>query len=310
MAWQRLPAHFKERSVNSLYKGVDKYIKYIFTLPTLLFVILCVTYPLIYTFQLGFHEWSMSVSIPKNWVGLRNYIELLTDSRTWDAFWRTIVYTFIVVVVETVLGVVFALMLAKIKRGTNIIRTVFLLPMVATPVAVGIVWKLIYEPTIGVGNMILTGLGFKASTFLGSAHTVLPSLILIDIWQWTPMVMLVVLAGISGLSDDIYESARIDGANEMQQIFKITLPLLLPTILMAVLLRVIDALKTFDIIYATTQGGPGYSSENLNILSYRYAFEYFYMGKASALLIIFFFVVFFFAMLYVVMKNKLESRYE
>lgn len=291
-------------------KWVDKHVKWIFTMPTILFVLLCVTYPILYTLQLSFCDWGMSANIPKKFIGIQNYVEIFSDSRFWDAFWRTIAYTVIAVVIETILGVSIALLLGKIKRATGVIRTVFLLPMVATPVAVGIVWKLIYDPTIGLANIILRKVGLAPSAWLGSSETVFPSLIIIDIWQWTPMIMLMVLAGISGLGDDIFESAKVDGANEFQLINKIQLPLLAPTILMAVLLRVIDALKTFDIIYSTTTGGPGYSSENLNILSYRYAFEYFYMGKASALLVIFFLVVLFFAILYMVLKNRIERRYE
>ncbi|MBC8572758.1 carbohydrate ABC transporter permease [Jingyaoa shaoxingensis] len=291
-------------------KWVNKNIKWIFTAPTIIFILLCVTYPILYTLQLSFCEWGMSANIPKKFVGLQNYIEIFSDSRFWDAFWRTINYTLIAVAIETILGVAIALLLGKITRHTGIIRTVFLLPMVATPVAVGMVWKLIYDPTIGLANLILRKVGLPTSAWLGSSDTVFSSLIIIDIWQWTPMVMLMVLAGISGLGADVFESAKVDGANEMQLITRIQLPLLAPTILMAILLRVIDALKTFDIIYSTTTGGPGYSSENLNILSYRNAFEYFYMGKASALLIVFFIVVLVVAILYMLLKARIERRYE
>ncbi|MCD7737314.1 MAG: sugar ABC transporter permease [Lachnospiraceae bacterium] len=291
-------------------KWVDKHAKWIYPLPTVIFILLCVTYPLLYTLDLSFYDWGMSSIKPKEFIGIQNYIEIFSDSRFWDAFWRTIAYTVIAVSIETVFGIAIALLLGKIKRATGLIRTIFLLPMVATPVAVGIVWKLIYEPTIGLANMFLKALGLPASTWLSGSDTVFQSLIIIDVWQWTPMIMLMVLAGISGLSEDVFESARVDGANERQLITKIQLPLLAPTILMAVLLRVIDALKTFDIIYSTTSGGPGYSSENLNILSYRYAFEYFYMGKASALLVIFFVLVMAVAVVYMIVKNRIERRYE
>ena len=291
-------------------KWVNKNIKWIFTAPTIIFVLLCVSYPLLYTIRLSFCEWGMSSTKPAEFIGLQNYIEIFSDSRFWDAFGRTIYYTVIAVGIETILGVSIALLLGKVKRATGVIRTVFLMPMVATPVAVGMVWKLIYDPTIGLANQILRQVGIAPQAWLGSSETVMPSLILIDIWQWTPQIMLIVLAGISGLGDEIFESAKVDGANELQLISKIQLPLLSPTILMAVLLRIIDALKTFDIIYSTTTGGPGYSSENLNILSYRNAFEYFYMGKASAYLIIFFLIVLSFAVLYMILKRRIERRYE
>lgn len=291
-------------------RWVDKNIKWIFTAPTIIFVLVCVSYPLLYTIRLSVCDWGMSATQAPEFIGLENYIEIFKDSRFWDAFWRTLYFTVIAVGIETILGVSIALLLGKIKRATGVIRTVFLMPMVATPVAVGMVWKLIYDPSIGLANMILRKVGLTPQAWLGSPDTVMPSLILIDIWQWTPQIMLIVLAGISGLGDEIFESARVDGANEIQLISKIQLPLLSPTILMAVLLRIIDALKTFDIIYSTTTGGPGYSSENLNILSYRNAFEYFYMGKACAYLIIFFLVVLSFAILYMILKRRIERRYE
>jgi len=291
-------------------RWVNKHIQHIFMAPTIIFVLALVTFPIVYTIRISMSTWTMGTAESIDFVGLHNYVDFLKDERFWNAFARTISYTLIAVGVEMVLGVAIALLISKIKKRTNIVRTVFLLPMVATPVAVGILWKLMYDPTIGVFNMILSALGLPTSSWLSSSGSVFSSLIIMDIWEWTPMIMLMVFAGISGLGDDMFESAKVDGANERQTIFKITLPLLAPTILMAVLLRMIDALKTFDQIYSTTSGGPGYSSENLNILSYRYAFEYFYMGKACALLMIFFLVVLAFALLYLVAKKWIERRYQ
>lgn len=288
----------------------NKGAKYIFTLPTLIFVVVCVSYPMLYTLNLSFHDWKMSANVAKEFVGLQNFMDFFQDERFWGAFWRTIYFTFVAVTVEGVLGVVFALLLDKINRGSNVIRTVFLMPMVATPVAVGILWKLIFDPTIGLANQILRFLGLPVSSWLGSAETVMQSLMIIDIWQWTPSIMLMVLAGLSGLDTQVVESARVDGASEVQVITQIKLPILLPTIMMSVLLRLIDCLKTFDIVYSTTTGGPGYASENLNILSYKYAFEYFQMGKACTLLLIFFVVVCGFALLFTLFRRRLERRFE
>ena len=288
----------------------DKKSKYVLTIPTLVFVVVCVSYPMLYTINLSFYDWKMSANVAKEFIGLQNFMGFFQTSRFWDAFWRTIWFTFAAVCIESMLGVTFALILGKIRKASNVIRTVFLMPMVATPVAVGILWKLIFDPTIGLANQILKFLGLPISTWLGSSATVMSSLIIIDVWQWTPSIMLMVLAGLSGMDDQVLESARVDGANEWQTIWKITLPLLMPTIMMAILLRLIDCLKTFDIIYSTTTGGPGYSSENLNILSYRYAFEYFQMGNASALLLIFFVVVCGFALLFSFFRKRLERRFE
>lgn len=291
-------------------KWANKNIKWIFIMPTIIFVLLMITYPLIYTFRLSLSDWKMGKDQAMNFVGLQNYINYFKDQRFWDAFVRTLLYTFFAVGIEAILGVAIALIVGRIKKRTNVIRTVFLLPMVATPVAVGIVWKLMYDPSIGVFNMILRGVGLPTSSWLSSPNSVFPSLLLMDIWEWTPMIMLMVLAGMSALPDDVFESARVDGASSFKLIWRIQLPLLMPTILMAVLLRMIDALKTFDQIYSTTSGGPGYSSENLNILSYREAFENFYMGKASSLLILFFLLVLLVAIIYIFSKKWVERRFQ
>jgi len=191
-------------------------------------------------------------------------------------------------VIETVLGVAIALILNRDMRGKNVIKTLFLLPMVATPVAVGMVWLLMYEPSIGVINYFLKLLGLPQGLWLASPAQALGSLILVDVWQWTPMITLIVLAGLAALPSEPYEAALVDGASTLQSIRLITLPLLQPTILAAMTLRAIDAFKTYDIIYTMTQGGPGYATETLNIYSFVLGFQYFQMGKASALLIIFF----------------------
>ncbi|HAN94245.1 MAG TPA: sugar ABC transporter permease, partial [Firmicutes bacterium] len=183
---------------------------------------------------------------------------------------------------------VIALILNRDMRGKNVIKTLFLLPMVATPVAVGMVWLLMYEPSIGVINYFLRMLGLPQGLWLASPAQALGSLILVDVWQWTPMITLIVLAGLAALPSEPYEAALVDGASTLQSIRLITLPLLQPTILAAMTLRAIDAFKTYDIIYTMTQGGPGYATETLNIYSFVLGFQYFQMGKASALLIIFF----------------------
>ncbi|MDE6959372.1 MAG: sugar ABC transporter permease, partial [Lachnospiraceae bacterium] len=187
--------------------------------------------------------------------------------------------------------------------------TAFLLPMVATPVAVGLVWRLIYEPSIGIANQICMWLGVGRQPWLGALDMALWALLIVDIWQWTPMVMLVVLAGATALPLDVLESAQVDGAGKWQLVRNIILPLLRPAILTALLLRMIDILKTFDLIYSTTQGGPGYATETLNILSYREAFEYFKFGRASATLVVFFLTVFLIAIVFIKFKNKVEVEY-
>ena len=170
-------------------------------------------------------------------------------------------------------------------------KLLLLLPLVATPVAIGISWNLFYDPTIGLANHVLRLVGLAPIRWVYDAATVLPSLAIVDIWQWTPMITLIVLAGLAGLSSEPYESARVDGASSAQILRRITIPMVMPTILTAAILRSIDALKTFDIIFAMTGGGPGYTSETLNIMAFKYSFEYFRMGQSSVILVFLFLLV-------------------
>jgi len=172
----------------------------------------------------------------------------------------------------------------------------------------GYVWKVIFDSSIGLVNVLLRFFGQKAVNWF-SASNVFKMLMIVEVWAGTPLIMLIVLAGITGLSADIYEAAKIDGANSIQITYKITLPLLSPTIVMAFLLRGIEVLKIYDVIYAITAGGPNQSTENLNLLVYTYAFDYMQMGKASALMIIFFSVVMAFALVSMLGKKQIETKY-
>jgi multiple sugar transport system permease protein len=190
-----------------------------------------------------------------------------------------------------VLGLMIALLLNKPFRANNVVKTLILLPMVATPVAMGMAWLLMLEPTIGVVNAFLRMVGLPTQPWLASPQQALPSLMLVDIWEWTPMVALIALAGLASLPEEPIEAAVVDGASPFQRFWHVLLPLLAPTLIVAMLLRSIDALKTFDIIYTMTQGGPGFATETINIYSYVQGFSYFQMGKASSLLVVFFAIV-------------------
>ncbi|MFC6233054.1 carbohydrate ABC transporter permease [Paenibacillus allorhizosphaerae] len=284
----------------------DRNIKWIYTLPALLFVLLMMVFPILYTLRISFYEWSMSATTPPKWVGLSNYIDLFKDGRFWHAVTSTFYFTFAAIIMQTILGVAIALLLYREFRGKNIVKTLFLLPMVATPVAMGLVWLLIYEPSIGVANQLLKALGLPPMLWLASPSQVIPSLVIIDIWEWTPMIALIVMAGLSTLPSEPYEAADVDGATAWQKFSYITLPLLRPTIIVAVMLRLIDVLKTFDIIYSTTQGGPNLASETLNLYGYVLGFQYFKLGMASSLLVIFFALVLGLTLALIWIRKRLE----
>jgi multiple sugar transport system permease protein len=276
----------------SVSRWIDRHIKWVFSLPAVLFILIMMAFPIGYTVYISLTEWSMSALQPPKFVGLLNYTKMLThDIRFLKAAWRTFSFTAMAVSIEAVLGVMLATLLNRDFPGKNFIKTLFLLPMVATPVAIGMVWLLMFEPTIGFMNYFIGKFGIPPQVWLGSEAMALPSLALVDIWQWTPMIALIVLAGLVSLPHDPFEAAAVDGASSWQVFWKITLPMLRPTIGVAIILRTIDALKTFDIIYAMTQGGPNYATETLNIYGYTLGFSYFQMGTASSLLMIFFAIV-------------------
>lgn len=283
---------------------VERNIKWVFTLPAVLFVAIMMVAPVGYTLWLSFNDWNMSNIQPPLWVGLRNYIDLFQDEAFIKSLWLMFYFTIVSVFFETVLGILLAMLMNQNFVGKGLVKTLFLLPMVATPVAVGLVWILIYEPNIGIANVFFKAIGLTPQEWLASPTLVMPSLIFIDIWEWTPMIALIVLAGLVSLPKDPYEAAMIDGASGLQVFQKITLPLLKPTIYSAVLLRLIDALKTFDIIYATTQGGPGTSSQTINIYGYVLGFQYFKIGEASALLMIFFIIVLSISIFTILLRKK------
>lgn len=281
---------------------LDRHLKWVFTLPAVLFIGLMIAFPIVYTGKISLYEWSMSAITPPKWVGLDNYAQLLKDPKFWNSMVLTLYHSSVSILLETVLGVAVALLFSRPFAGKRLVKTVMMLPMVATPVSIGLVWLLIYEPSIGLANQLLRKLGLSTQEWLGSVTQVMPSLILIDVWEWTPMIALIVIAGLATLPSDPYESADVDGATSLQKLVHITLPLLLPTIMTAVILRIIDLLKTFDTIYATTQGGPNFASQTLNLMIFDLAFVNFKLGSASALLIVFFLLIL--AMIFILMAIR------
>lgn len=247
-----------------------------------------VIYPLGYTLYMSLTDWTMSSVTGPNFTGIENFIKLFKDKYFTSSIVLTLKYSALSLVFEMFVGLVLALMLNRKKMFMrNVAKTIMLIPMSMTPVAVGMIWKLLMDPAIGLFNYALKAIGMAPCEWLGSTKTVLSSLILIDVWEWSPMVALIILAGLSSISSDIDEAAIMDGANYMQRVIHITIPMTLNTILTAALLRLIDVLKTFDIIYSTTQGGPAFQSQTINIYSYLYAFQYYKYGYASASMIVF-----------------------
>ncbi|TQL47248.1 carbohydrate ABC transporter membrane protein 1 (CUT1 family) [Homoserinimonas aerilata] len=272
----------------------NRHRKWLFASPAMIIVGLLIAIPLVWTIYLSLTNSEGSVRSEHDFIGFDNYAEVFADfDRFWPAVWRTFLFTGGVLIVELVLGMAIALLLWRPFRGERWVRVAILLPLVATPVAVGMMWKLIFDPNIGFANQMLAFFGIPAQPWLSGELTALPTLMFVDIWQWTPMVVLILLAGLTSLSDEPDEAARIDGANSWQRFWFVTLPLMRSTVIVAILLRSIDALKTFDILYATKGKGGGsfHEVETLNVYAYGLSFDYNDYGVASAVLIIFFLLI-------------------
>ena len=266
------------------YARRGKYIR--FTLPALLVVLAVIVFPWIFTLWMSLNDWQIGQS--QAFVGLQNFAGLLRDERFLGSIGRTIYYTVLAVVVPVVLGVLSALVFHQRFPWRGLLRGIFILPMMATPVAVALVWTMMFHPQMGVLNYLLSLIGLPPSLWVYAPETVIPSLVLVDVWHWTPLIMLIMLGGLSALPTEPFESARIDGASSWQMFREITFPLVLPFQMVAVIIRTIDALKTFDTIFVISQGGPGTASETINIYLYLQAFAFYKIGHASAVVVVFF----------------------
>ncbi|BCJ68609.1 carbohydrate ABC transporter permease [Polymorphospora rubra] len=263
---------------------LDRYDRYILPAPALIVVVAMLAFPIGYTIYLSFHEWSGGLR-PPEFVGLDNLTRSLTDGQFWGSIWRTVYFVTLSVGLQVVLGVGAALLFHQRFPGRGMARTLFMFPMIATPAAVALVWKMMFDPTIGILNYIVQSVGGPTLLWISDANLVIPALAIVDTWMWTPLVMLIVLAGLAALPQEPFEAAKVDGAGPIRTFVSVTLPLLSPVILVAALFRLIDAIKTFDIIKVITDGGPGTASETLNLYAFKQGLSYLHFGYGSMLLV-------------------------
>ena len=257
-----------------------------FVVPALVVVLAIIIFPWLFTIWMSLNEWK--VGSPTTFVGLANYLRLPNDPRFVEAVGHTIVYTALSVLLPLIFGTVAAVVFHQKFAGRGFLRGVFIMPMMATPVAIALVWTMMFHPQLGVLNYLLSLVGLPPQLWVFHPATVIPSLVLVETWQWTPLVMLIVLGGLAAIPTEPYESAQIDGANFWQMFRYITLPLITPFLIIAGMIRMIDAVKSFDIIFAITQGGPGSASETINLYLYSVAFIYYDLGYGSAIAVVFF----------------------
>ncbi|MBB4406758.1 multiple sugar transport system permease protein [Agrobacterium tumefaciens] len=260
-----------------------------FVIPALVVISAVIVFPWVFTLWMSVHRWTLGQE--QSFIGFDNYIRLASDLRFWESLWHTLIYTVLSVVAPLFLGTLAALVFDAQFPLRGFLRGVFVMPMMATPVAIALVWTMMFHPQLGVLNYLLSLIGIGPLEWIYNQSTVIPSLVLVETWQWTPLVMLIVLGGLAAVPREPYESAEIDGANAWQKFRYLTMPMIAPFLMIAVIIRSIDAVKSFDIIYAMTQGGPGTASETINIYLYNTAFAYYDIGYGSAMAVVFFIII-------------------
>ncbi len=269
------------------YARRSKYV--LFILPATIITVAVILFPWAFTLWMSLNDWTVGQT--QSFVGLDNFAKLATDQRFLGSIPRTLYYTLLAVVLPVIFGTIAAVVFNQHFPLRGLLRGIFIMPMMATPVAIALVWTMMFHPQLGVLNYILSLAGIPPQMWVYSQDTVIPALVLVEVWNWTPLIMVIMLGGLAVLPTEPYESAVIDGASPWNIFWHITFPLVLPFLMVAVILRTIDALKAFDTIFVITQGGPGTASETINILLYLQAFSYYKIGSASAMVVVFFAII-------------------
>jgi len=284
----------------------DRALVNIFIWPTLSLLILMNIFPLFYSIYLSFTNYSVIGNKLPVWVGLQNYQQLLNNEQVWSYFAITGRYALASVLLQTVLGFGLAMLIREKFKGSGFITTLILIPMMLSPVVVGLFFKLMFNPGYGIFNYLISWLGVPLTTdWLAKTDLALWAIVIVDVWMWTPFVMLLVLSGLSAIPDYLYEAAVIDRASSWFQFWRITLPQVAPLVLIAVLFRSIEAFKSFDLAMGLTGGGPGATTRLISIDIYTRAFlGQFKTGQASALAVIVLVVIIAVSNLYITALNK------
>ncbi|GIP35716.1 carbohydrate ABC transporter permease [Paenibacillus sp. J2TS4] len=236
-----------------------------------------------YSIYLSLHNISM-IKQTFSFVGLSNFIDLFQDKRAWASVGKTLKFSLIATFIELSLGLAIALYFNRQFPGRKLVRALMLIPMIMTPVVSGLIWRIFYDPNAGIVNYYLglIGLGSKHD-WLGSVDLAMYSVIVADVWQWTPFVFLILASALDAMPSEPLEAAKVDGASPVQTFMHVTLPLLKPALMIALLLRLMDSIKTFDIIYVMTRGGPSLATETANMYAYIQGFNNFNLSYATVI---------------------------
>jgi multiple sugar transport system permease protein len=249
--------------------------------PAVLYLVAFSVYPLVTSLIRSFEYYNPRTTTWR-WIGLGNYRQLFSDPEFWHTVEHTFVFTFGAVAIQVVLGTGLALFFNQKLRGATLVRGILILPMLLTPIVVGLMWRALLNPQWGMLNWLVGKVGFHNVQWLSDPGTALRTLILVDCWQWTPFVFVIVYARLQALPQEVFEAGSVDGANWFQRTRYLTLPLLMPAIVFAAVFRGIDAFRTFDLVYGLTNGGPVQATTTLSFQSFQNGFEFLHYGYASA----------------------------
>ena len=253
--------------------------KLVFLMPAVVWILIFTIFPLLYAIYTSF--WSFRYGMRNQFVGLDNYGRLFTDNNLHGALWVTIYFVVVTVTVEMLLGFGLAVLFNREIKGKNVMRAIMTLPLFATPVAMGYLGITLFYESNGPVNEFIRALGGEGIPWLSNPTWAPVAVMLIDIWQWTPFVFLVSLAGLQGLPEDLYEAGRVDGGSNLELFRYVTLPLMAPVLWLILLLRLVEAFKVFDIPASLTLGGPGRATEVYSLFTYRTALRFFDHGFAA-----------------------------
>jgi multiple sugar transport system permease protein len=249
--------------------------------PAVLYLVVFAIYPLFYSLRLSLTDLTAADGTGE-WIGLKNYYDLFHDPLFWNAAWNSAVMVSVSVAIQVVLGVALAMFFNLHLKGSWIVRGILVLPMLITPIVVGVMWRALLNPDWGLVNWAITEMGFDQPNWLGSIEMAMKTLILVDTWQWTPFIFIIVFARLQALSQDVFEAAQVDGAGRFTIFWHVTLPLLMPAILFAAVFRAVDAFRSFDLIYGLSYGGPARSTTTLAFFSFQNGFAFQNYGYAAA----------------------------
>ena len=264
----------------------------VYLAPAILVMAAACLYPVFTAFQLAGYKWEMGTPWESaQWVGLDNFISAFNNEQVWSSLWTTLLFAGVCVAAEMVLGIALALALEHPVRGMSVFRTIFILPMMIAPIAVGLAWRYMFDAQFGLINAALGLVGIKGLTWLADPTLAFIAIVIADIWQWTPFVFIMMLAALASVDSAVIEAARIDGAKWWQQIFLVKLPMIMHVIAITLMMRLIDAFRVLEVVYVLTFGGPGNSTEILALHIYKTAFVGQQMGVAAAVSVLLLVVV-------------------